>query len=88
MVPAAEKAETADLEQMELDVGQLLVPVAPPVGYRDRLRQALLAASSESPSVILVRSRSRLGAWLLSVVSAAFVGFALQYVIRALNRHR
>ena len=88
MKPKAEKATGADMEWMELDVEQLLVPVAPAVAYRERLRQALLAASSEGSRAILVRSRSRFGAWLLSVASAAFVGFALQYVIRALNRHR
>ncbi len=82
------KARSADLERVEWDVEQLLVPIAPSMAYRDRLRQALLAASRESPSEILVHSRSKLGAWLLSVASAALVGFAIQYTIRALNRQR
>ncbi len=88
MEPTATKAETADLERMELDVERLLVPVAPSLDYRQRLRQALLAASSESPRAILVRSRSKFGAWLLSVASAAMVGLVIQSVIRAINRQR
>lgn len=88
MTPTAAQANSEDLKRLELDVERLLVPVAPSLDYRQRLRQALLAASAESPRAILVRSRSRIGAWLLSIASAAAIGLAIQSLIRALHRQR
>jgi hypothetical protein len=80
------KAENPSLQNLETVVEHTLIPVQPLPAFRNRLRQALVAAASSSSTRISTAGRHRLGVWLLVLAGGAALTFVARQLARLLSR--